>query len=416
MLAYNEYNGTFNCSKCCRKLSNIEKEFLIKKFSKIFNCVQCLSDDKDKKLELSFYNYKYLNKNVFRNSDENYEYKFKYEEFKKKVDKILEITKSNSTDEAIKIFLEQKEDLDKFIEIINNNELCSVEDLIDLIKDSKKYKDKYNYIKSLIKKHNIIEEDKFFDFLENYKKDNIYYIYSNKEKDVKLVTCNQECHTNINDKNIRLHNNPIFKYDLLDTDYKHFKNKLNLYKLLKNCKKLKNNKNNIENKKVSEINVFDLRKNVNDLVIKFHNISNDLNEMEKELNELQKIEPIFNKLKNNINILDNNIDDENEIMKLFSKLKNDKINEYKTMMQIGEKLLDKDIDENLKNNLSIFNDRNDRIILKCKRIYLLSKYINIECIALSKISHFIRDSNINTFNCLLNMLHLNINSITSLFM
>lgn len=385
-----------NCYDCMRELSGIEIEFLIHKFNKVIKCVQCLSNDNDKKLELSFYNYKYLNKKVIPNEDEKYIYMFKYKELTRNVNKILEISDSKNIDDAINTFSQIKKENTEFIQIIQDNpELECPKDISIIIEERNKYKKKVKNFVQKLKENNIYEEDKFIDFLENYKNN-----YNN------IIT-------NIKDKSIRLQDNPIFKYDLLDIDYKHFKNKLDLYKLFKNFEKKKNNTKNI---KINKSNILNLKSSAKELTDKYVMINKELNELENLYEQMVKVEPIFNKLKSNIYIIDNNINEDNELMKLFSKLNNDKINEYKTMKEIGKQIIENNIDDNqLKNKLNTYNDRNDRIILKSKRIYLLSKHIDIETIALSRISHFIRDSHINTFNCLLNVLKINPVSINSLF-
>lgn len=89
------------------------------------------------------------------------------------------------------------------------------------------------------------------------------------------------------------------------------------------------------------------------------------------------------------------------------------------MKYIGEKI----INENLDNNKikSLLNghkkDRLNRIITKCKRISILSKYIDISNIALSGISHFLRDIQEDIFNDLINLFKmetLKLNSVINL--
>lgn len=391
-----------SCKQCDRYFSFIEIEFLIHKFNKVNECVQCLSQDKDKKIELSYYNFKYLNKNIEKNTNEKYEYKFKYEQLNNNVTNLLNILNCKTLEEIKKTFLLQKDDITEFNNFMADNNLSNYYEIVDIIQE----RNKYNNIKKILK-DNDIEENKFLNFLEKYK---------NNSKNINLVKIDKSIITNIEDQSIRLYDNPIVKYDLLDVDYKHFKNKLNLYKLYKRKEKFKNDNIIKINKKLPEINVFDLKKNVNELNIKYNNISKRLDELEKDFIEFQKVEPIFNKIKNNTEYLDIFEKKDNELNILFSKLKNDKINEYKTMKEIGKKIIEQNIDDvYLKEKLNIYNDRNDRIILKSKRIYLLSKYIDIETIALSRVSHFIRDSHNNTFNCLLNVLKINPVSINSLF-
>jgi hypothetical protein len=81
----------------------------------------------------------------------------------------------------------------------------------------------------------------------------------------------------------------------------------------------------------------------------------------------------------------------------FNKLNKDKINM-------------KDINKNIYNN-NIIN----RLIIKCKGIFLLSKYVNIENIALQEISYFIRYTQDKPFNNILYLLKLNLSNINLLF-
>lgn len=373
------------CKQCDRIFSDIELEFLINKFNKVIECVQCLSNDKDKKLELSYYNFKYLNKKTTPNTDEKYKLKFENEELLIKVNKLLEISNSQNIDDAINTFSIFKKENSEFIKIIQDNpELTCPEDIAKIINEKNKYKSRCKYVVDLLKKNDIIEEDKFLKFLENYKNTELF---KNKEKKFKKDPPNQ-----IEDE--------------FFIDYKHKINEYKLKKLLLKNKEIKEYKEFEKiNSKDKHININELNSLHNNITESYINILDNLDLLEKEAKEIEKVLPIFDKLKNNINIVDKFIVEDNELSKLFSKLNNDKINEYNTMNQIGKNIIENNLDDDYINKyIQTLNDRKGRLILKCKRIYLMSKHINIEAIALSGISHFIRDSHINTFNCLIDLL------------
>jgi hypothetical protein len=372
-----------SCSKCDREFSDIEFEFLINKFNKVIDCVQCLSMDEDKKLELSFYKFKYLNKKTTPNKEEKNDFKYKYEQLTRNVNNLLEISNSKNIDEFINTFSELKEEHRQFVQIIedNNEELTCPEDISRIIKEKNKYKSKYKYILNLLKENDILEYDKFLNFVKNYK--------------------NLETFNNINENSIK--HDPHHQDDEYFIEYKHKVYDYKLKKLLEKNKKIKEDTPKIE--KLKNININEINSLHINISNSYINILDELDILEKEANEIERVLPIFNKLKNNINFIDTIEEDDNELSKLFSKLNKDKINEYTTMSNIGEKIIEKNLqDDYVNNHIKFFNDRKGRIILKCKRIYLLSKHINIEAIALSGISHFIRDSHINTFNCLLDLL------------
>lgn len=237
-----------------------------------------------------------------------------------------------------------------------------------------------------------------YDYISIKEKNNIYVLY-NKQNEVKNV--------DILDNNEN--NSPQDDDDLYFINLKHKKLNYKLMKLLDENKKLKNNKPpSIEsifykNLKVKSI---EIRNNIkNNILSKYNSINEELDLIQKEIDEMEKILPIYEKLKEN-NILDINKEGCNDLQKLFIKLKKDKINEYTTMSNIGKNIIDNNLNNNeIKEILIGYNkDRINRIIIKCKRISILSNYVNINILANSGISHFLRDSNEESFNKLIDFI------------
>lgn len=239
-----------------------------------------------------------------------------------------------------------------------------------------------------------------YDYISIKNNNDVYVLYNNDKKYIhisenikfidKINPQNQKC-LNILEKSIEFigNKNNLNKYKI---DYIILKKDFLSYKI--NKKKLK--------KEIKIIlDEFNDAKNKNDEII------NKINVLDKELDELiqiEKILPIYNKLKEN-NSLDLIDEGANDLQKLFKKLNNDKINEYNTMKSIGEKIIKDNLDNNqIKELLGDYkNDRLNRIVTKCKRINILSKYVDISNIAVSGISHFLRDTKEDIFNMLLNL-------------
>lgn len=242
-----------------------------------------------------------------------------------------------------------------------------------------------------------------FDFNFDYislKEDNNIYVLYNKEKDVKNV-------------DILENNTPKNDDDLYFINLKHKKLNYKLLQFLNKTKIIKNNKppsiesNFYKNIKVKSI---ELRNNIkNNVLSKYNGINEELNLIQKEIDEMEKVLPIYDKLKENNNILEIQNEGVNDLQKLFIKLKNDKINEYTTMSNIGKNIIDNNLNNNeIKEILIGYNkDRINRIIIKCKRISILSNYVNINILANSGISHFLRDSNEESFNKLIDFIKIN---------
>lgn len=414
------------CKKCDKELDSDdiymdEVKFLLYQFGKIENCISCLITTKqfiikpnvndleigkdnnenldfESKYEDIYKKYRIL-KNINQSKEqqcsilidqnetiilEKDKYKNKYETLLNKINKILEISNSQNIDDAIDTFSQIKKENEEFIKIIyDNEELTCPDDIPRIIKEKNKYKTKYKYIFNLFKENDILDNDNFLNFVKKYKN---LEIFKNSEKNDPQEEINDEFFIE-------------FKHNL--KDYK-------LKKLLEKNKKIINDDPQFE--KSISININELNSLHINISKSYINILDEIDVLEKEANEIEKVMPIFNKLKNNIDIINTLENEKDELSRLFSKLNNDKITEYITMTNIGKKIIEENLnDDYVNNHIKFFNDRKGRIILKCKRIYLLSKYINIESIALSGISHFIRDSHINTFNCLLNLLKTNPN-------
>lgn len=232
-------------------------------------------------------------------------------------------------------------------------------------------------------------------------------IYRISNSDIEIENEVEEVNILNNNKN----NNPQPIDDDSFIDFKHKMLNYKLLKLLDKNKKVKNEKppaieSDFYIKRKN--NVIDIRNKNNKLLLEYKRMNKELDLVQKEIEDLEKVLSIYNKLKEN-NKLELINDGGHELQELFIKLDNDKINEYKTMNNIGKKIIDDKIDNNqIKKLLNNYNpDRLNRIIIKCKRIYILSNYVNISNIAISRISHFLRDTKENIFNLLIEYLKTN---------
>lgn len=250
--------------------------------------------------------------------------------------------------------------------------------------------------------------------------DSIFILPENTEK--KIIHENVIVNDNILKNNKKI--NPLYNNNLniLDIYICNISNTINFNKIKTDWIMLRKD---IYIRRKKNIKFYNNIKNFysycNDYKSDIKKLLNEIDDLEDELHEIIKIErvlPIYDKLKEN-NLMDFNDDGGNELQLLFKKLDKEKINEYSTMKYIGEKI----INENLDNNKikSLLNghkkDRLNRIITKCKRISILSKYIDISNIALSGISHFLRDIQEDIFNDLINLFKmetLKLNSVINL--
>lgn len=147
-------------------------------------------------------------------------------------------------------------------------------------------------------------------------------------------------------------------------------------------KKIKNNKApNIDSnfyKNIKDKSIV-LKNNNKILLYKYKDINSELDLIQKEIENIEKVLPIYNKLKDNKNIIDLDITMFNNFQLLFKKYENDKINEYSTIKEIGKKIINEKYDDNhIKEMIKHYNpDRLKRFINKCKKVYVLSKHVNI---------------------------------------
>jgi flagellar biosynthesis chaperone FliJ len=131
-------------------------------------------------------------------------------------------------------------------------------------------------------------------------------------------------------------------------------------------------------------------------------------------NEIINLLDIFNKLNKNYKSDDSSDD---ELSLIFNDLKENKNKEYKIICNLGKYFIDnniedksqiKDIIKNYKKELKHYDankeNKQNRFISTCKRIYLLSQKININDIVKSNCMTFIRDINNDKFNDLLKLI------------
>jgi hypothetical protein len=168
-----------------------------------------------------------------------------------------------------------------------------------------------------------------------------------------------------------------------------------------------------EYKKNNKIDFKPIKKDINDLKLKITKLREEFKLLEISSKKIEKDEKIikehYENLMKNPNTIklfnSNNI----KLKNLFNKYKETKINEYNLILKIGELLQNNEFNKEEKKELSnlTFAKRSSRYINLYKRVYLLSKYVNIENISFSGISNFLRDSSEDNFNILFNLIKLN---------
>lgn len=409
---------------CCKdEISFVQKEYIITSLDIFNKCIYCLSKDDEKikndyieQLTLEYNNnvyFKYwLNEANGIKSKNNSEMDiFDVDNFKNE-ENINPQDEKNNENNIIKVDTLYEEITEDIRDILISKEIEAYDELHN------KYNFDYNNSKIISEKleyiyvaHKLGYEDLTRNTIMNifekilldfeidfnyisFKEDNNVFVLYNKEKEVKNVDVLDD-------------NSPENDDDLYFINLKHKKLNYKLLQFLNKTKIIKNNKppsiesNFYKNIKVKSI---ELRNNIkNDVLSKYNSINDELNLIQKEIDEMEKVLPIYDKLKENKNILEIQNEGVNDLQKLFIKLKNDKINEYTTMSNIGKNIIDNNINNNeIKEILIGYNkDRINRIIIKCKRISILSNYVNINILANSGISHFLRDSNEESFNKLI---------------
>lgn len=137
----------------------------------------------------------------------------------------------------------------------------------------------------------------------------------------------------------------------------------------------------------------------------YKDIINDLDKLEKNYNNFKIIESYYNKLRDDINITSVFKNENNKISKLFTDYENNRVNEYKVLLEIGNLFVNNKLSkEELKEINSINqNSRPARLLKQSQRVYILEEFINIKNIALSGISNWLRDTSDDNFNILLSL-------------
>lgn len=280
------------------------------------------------------------------------------------------------------------------INFFNKNNIKGLNDLANKIND-------YNYIKS--QKSNIYNISSSIYYNENSnllinKIDNISKLIENNEN--KMVEINKG-------------------FKNLETDIKTFSNKINMIKnkivklkpgttiTINGIKKVFKRKNEFIN-------------NIKQMEEEFNEYYNDKILWAKSIignkysnNEIIKLLDIYNKLCKEY--ISSGSDDEFSV--IGNKLENNKVNEYNILCELGNKFISKNITDKsqikdfIKNNKKLLKhydankeNKQNRFISTCKRLYLLSQKVNVNNIVKSNCITSIRDISNNDFDILLKLL------------
>lgn len=135
----------------------------------------------------------------------------------------------------------------------------------------------------------------------------------------------------------------------------------------------------------------------------YKDILSKLDNLEKEYNKFKIIESYYNKLKEDKNITSVFLNENNKISKLFTDYENNRVNEYRVLLEIGNFIVNNKLSKEEKKEINSINQnsRPARLLKQSQRVYILEEFINIKNIALSGISNWLRDTSDDNFNILL---------------
>lgn len=285
------------------------------------------------------------------------------------------------------------------------------DDIMSMKKQIKYYEYQFDILNTFFRNNNInkIEELKklIFDSKVKEKNNCIYRKYDNIEKII------ENANINLQSQNNKL-NEISYKYNNFNIKLNTIKNKVNKLPIgtiltINGIKK--RFKGKIENT-VNKIKM--LEQEYNEYCEKQIDWAKSIIGDKYKYNEIINLLDIFNKLNKNYKSDDSSGD---ELSLIFNDLKENKNNEYKIICNLGKYFIDnniedksqiKDIIKNYKKELKHYDankeNKQNRFISTCKRIYLLSQKININDIVKSNCMTFIRDINNDRFNDLLKLI------------
>lgn len=261
---------------------------------------------------------------------------------------------------------------------------------------------KINKFKNKLKNNKLNKDLKFkingkeYNFSSNYFDENIINI----KKDKKIYT-----KSNYFEKNKRITDEDIKKQeDIIQNNIIKKQNFWDKYNLGKN-KFIQNINDIFQNDPIIDFDkelFYEKYKDKHYSII-YKNILSELDKLEKEYNNFKIIESYYNKLKEDINITSVFKNENNKISKLFTDYENNRINEYKVLLEIGDIFINNKLTKNEAKEINSMNQnsRPSRIIKQSKRVYLLQEFVEIKNIALAGISNWLRDTSDENFEILL---------------
>jgi hypothetical protein len=369
------------CITCDRDLDcddnyRDEVKLLLYQFGKIENCISCLVTTNKFTLKPNVEDLE-----IGKDKDENLDLKSKYEDLSEKHRILQNIYQSK--EEQCSVLISQNE---------------------SIILDRDKYKNKLKNIHKLLKENDILYEDEFLQFLENYKNNNLSQNINKIDKINPLNSNNlkylEEKVYNINIKN-KINE---FKLDIID-----FRKDFISYKISKkNLKKKRHNLLNEFNTLKSDIKNMKIFKVDFDVLCKEYE---DALKIEKE----EQIKKLYEKLKEN-KISQNIKNDENNIIKIINKLENQKVEKLYFLADLGKEFKQNNIRneseflEQIKDNNDIYyiydlksKNKISRFINMCNKLYLLKDKINLGNILKNNVLTQIRDISVENFEYLLSL-------------
>lgn len=263
---------------------------------------------------------------------------------------------------------------------------------------------KFNNLKNKIK-NNSLNKD-----INIKLKGKTYNFKSNKNIELKCKTEINNYINNINDfkKKYNSKYNKITDDDINEQEKIIKNNKIKNETFWKNYneeknKSMKNLEKVFKDDPIIKCNNFNEKYKNKTLGYIYKNIITEIDVLEREYNNIRIIETYYNKLKENTNINSVFKNSNNKINKLFTDYENNRINEYRVLLEIGDLIVNDKLSKQEKKEISSINQnsRPARLLKQANRIYTLKEFINLKNIALSGISNWLRDTSDDNFNILL---------------
>lgn len=366
------------CNTCDEDLGSSDTyleqvKYLLLNFGKIENCISCKVTNKEFILKPN------IEELEIGKDKDDFDYKLKYEYLSEK-------------HRILKNIYQAKEQ--QCSDLLAQNE--------SIILDRDKYKNRLIIFRNKLKENNILHEDEFLQFLENYKNNNLSQNINNIDK-INPLNNNDLKHLEKKVKNIGI------KYKYSELKFKLIELKKDTLKYKIDRRKFKNQVNNTLN----EINTLksDI-KNMQIFKIDFDEIVNEYKNVLK-IEKDEQIKKLYKKLIENKNVSQNK---ENNLIKIINKLENQKVEKLYILADLGSELKKDNIRDESEflektkgaDNMYYIYDlksknKISRFMNMCNKLYLLKDKIDLGNILKNNVLTQIRDISNENFEYLLSL-------------